>query len=660
LMFPDAFLQLIIMAGTGMTEVPQIQSSSLALIADACLEACPNSDTLERLRAVLIDAMDTVTDDPKNCPSCLDVVARLRKREGFTSNAELQAVFDVLEHLLKLKQKLGDERQDYAEKSDGGVVKNKEEKYAAQDRVICALHELHDFLCGIPRTEELRKQYLDLIAEAMTDERKNELGIALAELSTCYSWTDSSMKEVSRAIMPPPIPASLPEQPAWKVKEEISVAAAKALQTGNLHEDALVVLQDTTRFQEEQYDYLGASRTLRMGAEIAADLAKGNKIPRDYYHVGFYGSDLPPEIKNKDFIYPGRPLEKLMDFQERILVAYPKGEVLKKTDAPGPEYTDTPGLKLLITNAVVSSEKETETALEALEAEGGKKEEVIGKSHAGLNGCSTFVYSKPLRKKKMEPGENEFRGLYLQKQFFFTAEPLPNSRVRTEIVKRLEVISTPIQNACNMVLEKNEELRTLIKKYDEAPEGEAPNVQPLAMALNGCIMAAVNGGLTMYEEAFLTEQFRQEEPDEAPLQSKLLAGIDEQMNVLDHGLQVFERHCSPDMADLLSMLKGVFGDMRVTWANKSAKAAVVTGSSPAPTTPSSPPTTPTAAAAIPTDIPTNGGSIPQPQPAPTEGGAPPAFDGNAVAAPSVPNAISDIPPPPVTDEYLPPPNAGTM
>jgi len=363
-----------------------------------------------------------------------------------------------------------------------------------------------------------------------------------------------------------------------------------------------------------------------------------------------------------------------MDFQERILVAYPNGEVLKKTDAPGPEYTETPGLKLLITNAVVASEKETETAIEALAAAGNNKELIPVKSHAGLKGCNAFVYSKPLRKKKMEPGENEFRGLYLQKQYFFTSEPLPNSRVRTEIVDRIEVVWTPIQNACNMVLEKNEELKNLIKKYEDAPEGESPNVQPLAMALNGCVMAAVNGGLSMYEEAFLTEQFRQEEPEEAPLQSKLLAGIDEQMNILDQGLQCFELHCSPDMADLLTMLKGAFTNMRDTWAEKSAKAAVVTGSSPspAPTTPTSPPTaeappaTATATATVaeaapaPAVVSTVGDNVPPPAQQAT--GIPAGFDvNNVMPMPMTPQdaSLPYIPPPPVTDD-IPPPSVGPM
>ena len=100
------------------------------------------------------------------------------------------------------------------------------------------------------------------------------------------------------------------------------------------------------------------------------------------------------------------------------------------------------------------------------------------------------------------------------------------------------------------------------------------------MALNGCVMAAVNGGLTMYEEAFLTEQFRQEEPAQAVHQGTLLASIEEQLAIVDHGLQTFERHCPPDMTDLMMLLKDSFAKMRAAWDAQSAKAASIISASP--------------------------------------------------------------------------------
>jgi len=157
---------------------------------------------------------------------------------------------------------------------------------------------------------------------------------------------------------------------------------------------------------------------------------------------------------------------------------------------------------------------------------------------------------------------------------------LPNSRVRTQIVKEREMMITPIQNACNMICDKNDDLRALIKKYDDVAPGTGPSVQPLAMALNGCIMAAVNGGLTMYQEAFLTEAFRQEEPEQAVYQKTLLAGINEQMIILDQGLQTFERHCTHDMTDLLGLLKEKFDQMCATWTDQG-------GPSESPSSPSS-------------------------------------------------------------------------
>jgi len=562
LALPAIFSRLIRMTGPTMSDVPQVQSSTLVMIGEFCSDGCKNPELMKRTRVVLLDVFDSVTEELNQCRSCLNIISRLRNNETCKSSSDAQSLLDTVEQLINLKQKLVDTRATYLSMQDRPITN--EEKCAALDAMLCSMHDVHDFFSGIPQSEMLCTRYLELISNAMKEGKKTDLGLALKQLSQFYSWNDSSFmlpSFVFNTEQENQIPAL---QPVWKTKEDVSFATANALRAGDLQEDALDVLEDIRRFQvEEQFDYLGAAKTLRLESENAKDLAKGGRIPRDYYHVGFYGSDLPPEIKNRDFIYTARPLEKLLDFQERIQIAYPNSEVLKKTDAPGPEYTETPGMKLLITNVAMCNDKELDTAFNAPAPEGETKD--LDKST-----CSVFVYSKPVRKKKLEKGENEFRSLYVQKQYFFTSSSLPNSRVRTEIVQRREVMVSPIQNACNMVNEKNEELRALIKKYDEAVPGEGPSVQPLAMAMNGCIMAAVNGGLAMYQEAFLNEAFRQEEPEEAVHQSTLLSGINEQMDILGHGLQTFERHCSADMADLLGILKEMFGKMCATWTEQSA------------------------------------------------------------------------------------------
>lgn len=57
---------------------------------------------------------------------------------------------------------------------------------------------------------------------------------------------------------------------------------------------------------------------------------------------------------------------------------------------------------------------------------------------------------------------------------------------------------SPLENAVSVVENKNQELRTLIGQYQhKQPQG---NINLLSMTLNGVVDAAVNGGITRYQE----------------------------------------------------------------------------------------------------------------------------------------------------------------
>ena len=61
----------------------------------------------------------------------------------------------------------------------------------------------------------------------------------------------------------------------------------------------------------------------------------------------------------------------------------------------------------------------------------------------------------------------------------------------------LQVEISPLENAMEVIENKNQQLRTLISQCQAR---QMNNVSPLTMCLNGVIDAAVNGGLTRYQE----------------------------------------------------------------------------------------------------------------------------------------------------------------
>ena len=74
----------------------------------------------------------------------------------------------------------------------------------------------------------------------------------------------------------------------------------------------------------------------------------------------------------------------------------------------------------------------------------------------------------------------------------------------------LQVFVSPLENAIQALENKAQELRSLVSQYQiqEREQGGQPgtltSIQPLSMSLNGVIDAAVNGGISRYQEVRIT------------------------------------------------------------------------------------------------------------------------------------------------------------
>ncbi|KAM5126625.1 dedicator of cytokinesis protein 3-like isoform 2-T2 [Mantella aurantiaca] len=82
------------------------------------------------------------------------------------------------------------------------------------------------------------------------------------------------------------------------------------------------------------------------------------------------------------------------------------------------------------------------------------------------------------------------------------------------------------------------------------------------MCLNGVIDAAVNGGITRYQEAFFDKEYITQHPEDADKISQLKELMQEQVHVLGVGLAVHERCVHPEMRPLHKKLVDQFQVMR--------------------------------------------------------------------------------------------------
>ena len=141
------------------------------------------------------------------------------------------------------------------------------------------------------------------------------------------------------------------------------------------------------------------------------------------------------------------------------------------------------------------------------------------------------------------------------------------------ILRWFEVISvateniSPIQHACEMVSNKNAELRQLTiadsqhqMSSDSTQVSSSSIVLKLTQSLQGVIDAAVNGGVAKYASAFFSSNFDDLADGQFVFQLHNL--LMEQVNVLESALSVHERLVSKDIRPLHAHLVERFSQMK--------------------------------------------------------------------------------------------------
>ena len=505
------------------------------------------NQNLAFVKEVTLDALTTLPVSASFCPTFFRVL-----KERFDAVPQLQPLwpqFDEMNVYISLTRRLD-------------AVPAGEDM---QDTRVSIIHEILDFLKAsgqIPLFIEYVNRLCTLFVAAHDFAA---LGHAMLLHANLYTYDDHTLLPAITSTSTP-----FKAQEACVRREALCIAAAQNLNQGQAFECAYAVLQDARRYNAEQaYDLLEVTNTLRMQALAAKSIAEREPIPPEYYRVGFFGSDVDELIRNKEFVYLAHPLEKLVDFQERLEKQYPGCEFLKKTDYPGPDVTDTPGLKILVTPVKACSEADVDPEHAPSKPPGVDPENptVLPQDvKIPMPTTTVFLYSKPFRKVERQKGENEFVGLFLNKLFLYVKDAFPSSRCRSVVTKRVEVIVTPLENAVSSVVDKTKELHTLIAKFNDHPE---ENPQPFIMLMNGVICAAVNGGTWMYKEAFLGEDYRATHPEDDALCDKLLSSIVDQIHTLESGMDTLDKIChmgqNESMRGLISVMQDQLKETRIKW-----------------------------------------------------------------------------------------------
>lgn len=105
----------------------------------------------------------------------------------------------------------------------------------------------------------------------------------------------------------------------------------------------------------------------------------------------------------------------------------------------------------------------------------------------------------------------------------------------------------------------NKTLRDLLIEHQNEP---SLALSQLTMKIQGVVDAAVNGGTTKYEEAFLVDEYIKLNPTDEPLVSKLQNLIADQIPILEVALCVHRNKVPADLLPLHDRLEECFMKMQ--------------------------------------------------------------------------------------------------
>jgi len=389
---------------------------------------------------------------------------------------------------------------------------------------------------------EMHARYIIKLAK-MHSELGNwvEAGMAYVKRCETMGWDISEVKEITNI--------------AGKRKEVISseakrhmgflTKAMKCFDNGECFEKSIRVSQELAHVHEKfLFNPKEIANLLKRQATLWTAIATNDRVFLSVYVVHFVGN-FDKVIQGEKFVYragvKGKP-EGVMQFTNRIKKKYPEAEVANKPAIPDRvNKDDYEGQYISITTLQYSSEEESKGEPWVWE---NRDAPLRIKKYYRKNETNVFTYDMPYRKEKKQKGENEFKGVWLNRVFLFTEHPVPWLQRRQRVVQETKREYTPLEVAIYNLDTKNGQLQEVIETVrEEVKRGKPTTINTLSMQLQGVVDAAVMGGIKKYQEAFFNGEYFERFPAQISLTEPFHDVLAEQMKILVEGMELYGDNC---------------------------------------------------------------------------------------------------------------------
>ncbi|XP_020495206.1 dedicator of cytokinesis protein 4b isoform X6 [Labrus bergylta] len=389
--------------------------------------------------------------------------------------------------------------------------------------------------------EEMYIRYIHKLYDLhLKAQNYTEASYTLLLYDELLEWSDRPLREF----------LNYPMQSEWQRKEYLHLTIVQNFDRGKCWENGIILCRELADQYESYYDYRNLSKMRMMEASLYDKIMDQQRLEPEFFRVGFYGKKFPFFLRNKEFVCRGHDYERLEAFQQRMLNEFPHAIAMQHVNQPDQTIYQAEAQYLQI--YAVTPIPESQDVLQR----DGVPDNI--KSFYKFNHIWRFRYDRPFHKGTKDK-ENEFKSLWVERTTLTLVQSLPGISRWFEVEKRELVEVSPLENAIEVIENKNLQLRTLITQCQSR---QMQNINPLTMCLNGVIDAAVNGGLARYQEAFFVKDYIMNHPEDGEKIGRLRELMFEQAHILEYGLAVHEKFVPQDMRPLHKKLVDQFHLMK--------------------------------------------------------------------------------------------------
>ncbi|XP_062554821.1 dedicator of cytokinesis protein 1 isoform X3 [Armigeres subalbatus] len=345
----------------------------------------------------------------------------------------------------------------------------------------------------------------------------------------------------------------------WHLKERLYRNIIDLFDHGKMWESAIDMCKELSQqYENESYDYLSLAELYKKMSQFYEKILREKRFESNYYRVAFYGYGFPQFLRNQEFVYRGNEYEDSGSFNTRILSQHPRAELVPTLN-PGPEIRQSEGQFIQIVKVdPVSRDIRIHKDKKNIASN-------ILKFYQ-TNNVSEFQFSRPIR--DSNGGGDDIAGTSYERTILRTTDALPNI-LRWFPVKHSEtVVISPIEMAIETMEAKNRGIRELVLEHRSDP---TLPIHSLSATINGVVDAAVNGGIPIYEDAFLTPEYLIKYPEDDHLVARLKDLIASQIPLLDVGIQVHKAKAPDSLMPFHERLETCFAGLQPTIEAKYGK-----------------------------------------------------------------------------------------